>query len=72
MAGGGRVRAEVTVARARKPRALWEEGMWEGASCLVRMHEGGGGPSSLVSDMARVPGSTWPGHQGMACHMGVG
>lgn len=58
MAGGGRIRAEVRATGASKPRAIWEEGIQEGASWLVRMKKGGGGPSSLESDTARVPGIT--------------
>lgn len=71
-AGRGRIRAEVRAAGTSKPRAIWEEGIQEGASCLVRIKEGGGGPSSLESDTAWVPGSTWPGHQGMVSHWGEG
>lgn len=63
MVGGSK--QKVRAAGARKPRAVGEEGMQEGAYCLAKMNEGGGGLSSLESDTARVPGSTWPSHQGM-------
>lgn len=59
------VRAESENSWGKEARAAGEEGMQEGASCLAMMNEGGGGLSSLESDMARVPGSTWPSHQGM-------
>lgn len=40
-AGRGRIRAEVRATGTSKPRAIWEEGIQEGASCLVRIKERG-------------------------------
>lgn len=71
VAGGGRVRAEACIWGKEAQGSMGREDAG-GASCLVRVNEGGGDLSSLESGLARVPGSIWPGHQGTVCHTGVG